>query len=134
MMQLAAFMMMVIAAAPGWLGMGYVWSANQDGRKVLHVQKVVPGGPSDRGGIKPGDIITTINDRRVDIGDDLDLLLFLGDRKPGDTLTFGVVREGRSQKIRVKLGAMPAASRAAWKQNLEVARQKRLAAAAQQQH
>jgi S1-C subfamily serine protease len=132
MMHPAAFMIAVIAAAPGWLGMGYVWSANQDGRKVLHVQKVAPGGPSDRGGIKPGDIITTINDRRVDIGDDLDLLLFLGDRKPGDTLTFGVVREGHAQKLRVKLGTMPDASRAAWKQNLEVARQKRLAAAAQQ--
>jgi S1-C subfamily serine protease len=119
---------------PGWLGMGYVWSSNTSGHKVLHVQKVVPGGPSDIGGMKPDDIITTINERAVDFGDDLDLLLFLADRQPGDRLTFGVVREGRKQKIRVKLGTMPQTSREAWKRNLEVARGKRLAAAKQKEH
>jgi S1-C subfamily serine protease len=140
MIQLSAFAMIVIAATatpatpagervPGWLGMGYVWSSNATGQKTLVIQQLAPGGPAASAGVKTGDIITTINERRVDFGDDLDLLLFLGDRKPGDRLVFGVVREGREQKIRVKLGTMPDASRAAWKQNLEVARRKRLAAA-----
>lgn len=115
-------------APPGWLGLGYVWSVDNTGQKVLHVQRVVPGGPADTARVKTGDVITSIDGRRVDFGDELDLLLYLGDRKPADHVTFGIVREGRSRRIRVRLGVMPDSSLAAWKQNLDVARRKRLAA------
>ena len=117
---------------PGWLGLGYVWAAESDGVKVLNVQRVTPGGPAEKAGVKPGDIITTINERRVDFGDELDLLLFLGDRKPGERLTLGIVREGKRIEIRLRLGTMPETSRQAWKQNLEVARRQRLATAQRQ--
>lgn len=106
--------------------MGYTWST-AGAHKVLNVQKVAPRGPAERAGLAPGDIITTINDRPVDFGDDLDLLLYLGSKKPGDRLTLKVIREGASRTVEVKLGTMPAASHAAWKQNLEVARRKRAA-------
>jgi S1-C subfamily serine protease len=112
---------------PGWLGMGYVWSSDR-AHKVLHVQRVTHAGPADAAGIKAGDIITTIDGRNVDFGDELDLLLYLGDRKPGERVTFGVVREGRLRNIRVTLRSMPEASRAAWNQNLEIAKRKRIAA------
>jgi S1-C subfamily serine protease len=141
MMRLGALLMLLAAATasakpepertPGWLGMGYVWSASTPGQKTLVVQRLAPGGPAAVAGIRLGDIITTIEKRPVDFGDELDLLLFLGDRKPGERLTFGIVREGRALKIGVKLGKMPDASRAAWKQNLEVAKRMRLAAAQQ---
>ena len=35
------------------------------------VQEVQPGGPADKAGIKPGDIITTIDGRAIKDGDDL---------------------------------------------------------------
>lgn len=113
--------------APGWMGMGYVWSADGAGHKVLRVQRIAAGGPAAIARITPGDIITTIDGRRVDFGDELDLLLYLGDRNPGDRITFTVIREGRARKVQVKLQTMPAASRAAWKQNLEVAKRNRVA-------
>ncbi|MFL6247317.1 MAG: PDZ domain-containing protein [Thermoanaerobaculia bacterium] len=113
--------------APGWMGMGYVWSKDAAGHTVLHVQRIASAGPADAAGMKPGDTITTIDGRRVDFGDELDLLLYIGDRKAGDRIAFGIVREGRAQKIRVKLRAMPETSRQAWMQNLEVAKRQRLA-------
>jgi S1-C subfamily serine protease len=136
MISVASVLLLILAAspnmkpdlAPGWMGMGYVWSSDGAGHKVLHVQKLAPNGPAAIAGVKLGDIVTTIDGRRVDFGDELDLLLYLGDRKPGDRIAFGIVREGRAQKIRVKLQTMPEASRAAWKLNLEVAKRNRLAA------
>jgi len=130
-MNLFALMLAVAAATPGWLGMDYTWSRpTNSARRVLHVQRVAPGGPAARAGVRPGDIVTAMNDHRVDLGDDLDLLLFLGDQHPGDRLVLAIVREGRPLKIEVTLGTMSAASLAARKENLEVARRKRIAAAA----
>ena len=114
-----------------WLGMGYAWSATASGRAVLVVQRIAPDGPSARAGMKAGDTITTINDRAVDFGDELDLLLFLGDRKPGDRLHLDITREGKPRKIEVTLGTMPESRRAAWYRNLEIAKQQRARAAQQ---
>lgn len=115
---------------PGWIGMGYAWSKTAKNRTVLIVQRVTPDGPAAAAGMKAGDIVSSINDRRVDFGDELDLLLFLGDHKPGQHLVFGVTREGKARKIDVTLGTMPESSRAAWNRNLEVARQQRVRNAA----
>src|SRR6185436_20379367 len=63
-----------------WLGMGYTWMDNKDGRKFLVVQKLSPDGPALKAGLRPGDILTTVNGQRVDFGDDLEFLLFLTER------------------------------------------------------
>jgi S1-C subfamily serine protease len=115
--------------APAWLGMGYTWAAAPRGHHVLHVQRVAPDGPSARAGLRAGDIIVTVNGRAVDFGDELDLLLYLGDRKAGESIVFGIVRDGRRSNLTVKAGAMSENAQAAWKRNLDVARQKRIAAA-----
>ncbi|MEA2571385.1 MAG: putative serine protease PepD [Acidobacteriota bacterium] len=119
------------AASPGWLGMQYTWSApSKSGHRVLNVRSVAPDGPSDRAGVRAGDIVTTMNGRSVDFGDELELLLFLGEQRAGDHLTLGVVREGRSLKLDIILGTMSPQALAARRQNLEAARRARLAATA----
>jgi S1-C subfamily serine protease len=119
------------AATPGWLGMDYTWSQPKGGHRVLHVQRVAPGGPAQRAGIQPGDIVTHMNARAVDFGDELELLLFLNEQRPGDRLLVTIVREGRRFTLPVSLGVMSAAALAKRAENLEVARRKRIAAAAQ---
>jgi S1-C subfamily serine protease len=126
---LAATAAITIATTPGWLGLDYTWSPPQHGHRVLNVQRVAPGGPAQRAGIQPGDIVTHMNARAVDFGDELELLLFLNEQRPGDRLLVTIVREGRRFTLPVSLGVMSAAALAKRAENLEVARHKRAAAA-----
>jgi S1-C subfamily serine protease len=107
-----------------WLGMGFTWQSASE-QRFLHVRKVTPDGPASRAGVLPGDIITTINGQRVDIGDELDLLLFLAERKPGDRLKMAVTRAGERRNLVVVVGTAPEASRDAWTRNLRTARERR---------
>src|ERR671935_272033 len=56
------------------------------------VGSVVPGGPADKGGIQPADLITGIGGRRV--FDPSDISLEVGQHNPGDSVTVTVQRAG----------------------------------------
>jgi C-terminal processing protease CtpA/Prc len=111
-----------------WLGMGVRPYTDGNGKRFLHVERTVAGGPSDRAGIRAGDIITGAQGTSLQIGDDLDFLMFVAEQKPGARLTFRVVREGRQKDVAVTVGTMPESYRPAWNRALEVARGKRVAA------
>ena len=113
-----------------WLGMGFTWIDASPSHRALKVQKVTTAGPAERAGLRPDDVITTVDDGPVDFGDDLDFLLFLEQHKPGDRLTFTVLRDGKPLRIPIVLGTMPDASRTKWQQALETARRHRLDAEA----
>jgi len=66
------------------------------------VQEVQPGGPADKAGLKPGDIITTIDGRNIKDGDDL--VNEIASRKPGSTIRLGFMRDGKSQDTTVTIG------------------------------
>jgi serine protease Do len=57
------------------------------------VQAVAPGGPSDKAGIKPRDIIITIDGRPVKDGNDL--VDDIANRRPGTSVRLGYVRDGK---------------------------------------
>ena len=66
------------------------------------VQEVQPGGPADKGGLKPGDIITTIDGRPIKDGDDL--VNEIAGRKPGSSLRLGFLRDGKQSDTTVTVG------------------------------
>jgi serine protease Do len=66
------------------------------------VQEVQPGGPADKGGLKPGDIITTIDGRAIKDGEDL--VNEIASRKPGSTIRLGFIRDGKSDDTTVSIG------------------------------
>jgi len=66
------------------------------------VQVVTPGGPADKGGIKVGDIIVSIDGRNIKDGDDL--VNEIASRRPGSTIRMGYLRDGKSGDTTVTIG------------------------------
>jgi len=66
------------------------------------VQQVQPGGPADKGGIKPGDIIITIDGRSIKDGDDL--VSDIASRRPGSSIRLGYMRDGKQSDATITVG------------------------------
>ncbi len=66
------------------------------------VQQVQPGGPAEKAGLKPGDIITTVDGRPIKDGDDL--VNEIASRKPGSALRLGFIRDGKPTDTTVTVG------------------------------
>ncbi|HVZ84449.1 MAG TPA: Do family serine endopeptidase [Terracidiphilus sp.] len=66
------------------------------------VQAVQPGGPAEKAGLKPGDIITTIDGRAIKNGDDL--VNDIASRHPGSTARLGYLRDGKQMDTTVTIG------------------------------
>ncbi|MGQ0815963.1 MAG: S1C family serine protease [Gemmatimonadota bacterium] len=92
-----------------FLGVGYIdiepGMTMTKAREGILVNQVVDGSPADRGGLRAGDVIVGIEGRPVKQGADFRQLLRT--RRPGDDVTLNVLRGGRSQSLRVKLGRAP---------------------------
>lgn len=69
--------------------------------KGLRVDGVTKGGPADHGGMKKGDIITTLNGMKV--GNIYEYMSRLGKLKPGQTISVEVLREGKTEVLIVQL-------------------------------
>jgi len=70
------------------------------------VVSVVADGPSDRAGLREGDMITGINGRVVKSFDELIAYLF-SHTSPGDEVALDIIRNGQPQQIELTLGARP---------------------------
>jgi serine protease Do len=66
------------------------------------VSQVESGGPADKGGIKPGDIITSIDGRNIKDGDDL--VNDIASRRPGSSIRLGFLRDGKPSDATVTVG------------------------------
>ncbi len=69
------------------------------------VNAVDTGGPADKAGIKAGDIIMSVEGKKIE--QSVDLPRAIGEAKPGQTLRFGVFRKGETRDIAVAIGEMP---------------------------
>ncbi len=67
------------------------------------VTDVEPGSPSDKAGIKVGDIITEVNGQRVQSDRDIWQVIDNSDLRGGDALQLKVFRGGRSMEFTLKL-------------------------------
>ncbi|AXE80015.1 S1C family serine protease [Streptomyces atratus] len=64
---------------------------------------VTPGGPGAKAGIKPGDVITEVDGRRVHSGEEL--IVKIRAHRPGDRLDLGLTRGGKELSISLTLGS-----------------------------
>ena len=66
------------------------------------INSVTPGFAADKAGLKPGDIITTVDGRSIKDGDDL--VTDISARKPGTTVKIGYLRNGEQHEAMVTIG------------------------------
>jgi serine protease Do len=64
------------------------------------VSSVVSGGPAEKAGIKPGDVILAVNGKVIDVSQDLPTVI--ARMKPGTEAELTVWRGGKEQKIQVR--------------------------------
>ena len=74
-------------------------------QKGAIVSDTVPGGPSARGGLQPGDVVVAING--VSVKTSTELTREVAKARPGDTLKMDVIREGRRRQVEVRSGIRP---------------------------
>ena len=67
------------------------------------ISQVTPGGPADKAGLQPGDIVQSVNGENVKASSDLPVLV--GMMPPGTQLTLGIWRNGKREEVRVTLGS-----------------------------
>jgi serine protease Do len=74
-------------------------------QKGAIVSDLVPGGPSARGGLMPGDLIVSING--VSIKTSTELTREVAKGRAGDVLRLDVIREGKHRTVDVRSGIRP---------------------------
>ncbi len=67
------------------------------------VQSVIEGAPADQAGIKVNDIIVKVDD--TDIEDSDALARVISGAEPGDVMSFGIYRQGKTVELDVKIGS-----------------------------
>jgi S1-C subfamily serine protease len=87
--------------ARAWLGVSTSDAAPRDGAVVQQVT----GAPAQKAGIRPGDLILTLDGRTIKTASDLSEAVIA--RKPGDTVKVEVQRNGRRETLTVTLGTRP---------------------------
>jgi serine protease Do len=70
------------------------------------VGEVTPKSPSEKAGMKTGDVITSVNGKKI--SDARELRLMIGSMAPGTKVQIEVNREGQSKIFNVELAEMPA--------------------------
>ncbi|WP_319559651.1 Do family serine endopeptidase [Marispirochaeta sp.] len=92
----------------GWLGISMGDPSENiardmgfNGQKGSFVFNVYKDSPAMKGGIRPGDLITSIDGKRVNSSDKL--LQEVAALEPGRTYSFGLIRDGSAQTVRVRI-------------------------------
>src|SRR3954464_3035943 len=73
------------------------------------VQDITSGSPADRAGLRPYDVITSLDDRPI--ANDDQLIREISARAPGTAARLRLMRDGRDQTLTVKLAERPARER-----------------------
>jgi S1-C subfamily serine protease len=84
------------------VGIAFEETGPQAAHKGLVIREVLPDMAAARAGLKEGDIITKVGKERTDTYKSL--LNVMATHKPGEKLTFHIVRKGKEQDVPVTLG------------------------------
>ena len=71
----------------------------------VFISGVLEGGPADRAGIRPGDLLTRVND--LTIRDVRELLGKVSEMQPGADATITVLRKNKELQLKVQIGKRP---------------------------
>ena len=100
----------------GWLGIeaqdltpALADSFGLDSRRGTVVAGILRGGPADRAGLRPGDVITRLNER--DIANAREAMNRIARQAPGSQLKIEGVREGKPFTTEAEVGERPPAQR-----------------------
>jgi S1-C subfamily serine protease len=74
-------------------------------RRGALVSRIQQGAPAARAGLRPGDVITTLNNR--DIPAASDVVDFVAGQEVGARVVVGFVRQGREQSVPLRLDELP---------------------------
>ena len=100
-----------IAANSGYLGVLTGEALNEESSQLFFgvdhirgmlVESVDNGGAAERAGIQPGDVITRVEDTAVIDGQNI--MMEIRNKKPGDTVTIQVYRNGETFNLPTRLG------------------------------
>ncbi len=100
-----------IAANSGYLGVLTGEALNENSSQIFFgvdhirgmlVESVDAGGAAERAGIQPGDVITRVEDTPVVDGQNI--MMEIRNKKPGDTISIEVYRNGRNHTLPTTLG------------------------------
>jgi serine protease Do len=69
------------------------------------VAKIVEDGPADKGGVQPGDVIVSINKQLLK--NESEVTSIIGLMEPGATAELGIIRNGKSLTLNVKVKEYP---------------------------
>jgi S1-C subfamily serine protease len=69
------------------------------------VGAVAPGSPAASAGLRPGDVVTTVDGQPLN--DESSLAQVLNQHQPGDTVTLSIIRGGQQAQLPVTLGNAP---------------------------
>ena len=62
-------------------------------------------GPADRSGIKPGDVLLSVNNQNIN--DVRSLLNLIAQEKPGNEVELKIIRKGKPLEIKLRVGKRP---------------------------
>src|SRR3954451_15239659 len=85
--------------------LGVESSADPTSPNGAEIQSVTPGGPADKAGLQKDDVIKAVDGQAIK--DPSDLSSAIAVKKPGDTVTLRIERNGLTQELDVKLGTRP---------------------------
>jgi serine protease Do len=74
-------------------------------RKGAIVAEVVPGGPAEKAGVQPGDVVLSVNGKAVSSSSEM--TREVAKTLAGNTMTLNILREGKPKTIEVKAGVRP---------------------------
>jgi serine protease DegQ len=75
------------------------------------ISGVLEGGPADKAGMKPGDVLTQVSGQKVN--DVVTLLNRIAQTNPGDEAKVSLLRKGKEMSLRVQVGKRPKSKSAA---------------------
>ena len=91
-------------SAPEHAYLGLTTTVSQSGSGA-QIAGATPGGPADRAGLQPGDVVTKVDGQSISSPDDV--AAAISDDKPGDKVQVQVQRNGSDRTVDVTLGQRP---------------------------